>query len=246
MPASVRSSGSLRTVLRTKSRLQSLHLGGTQADTITASAVVAALRSPCCSLSAVCLSGHMSDAAVTALAQGLHPSAPLRELWLGGNFGDAAGAALAAALATPRMRLRLLALGGAACSDVSLRSRIKLRTAAALGAALAAGGAGCAEEGAAVGAEGAQPMDTGAAAAGAACGGEGGEGGEGGGTGETRLTVAAAAAEERVELTAAGERIVVRPQLPLAPDAVECADPEVAKRVTGLLTRVQRASLPLS
>ena len=32
----------------------------------------------------------------------------------------------------------------------------------------------------------------------------------------------------------------------LAPDAVECADPEVARRVTGLLTRVQRASLPLS
>ena len=89
-------------------------------------------------------------------------------------------------------------------------------------------------------------MDTGAAAAGAACGGEGGEGGEGGGAGETRLTVAEAAAEERVELTAAGERIVVRPQLPLAPDAVECADPEVARRVTGLLTRVQRASLPLS
>jgi len=54
------------------------------------------------------------------------------------------------------------------------------------------------------------------------------------------------AAEERVELTAAGERLVVRPQLPLAPDAVECADPEVARRVTGLLTRVQRASLPLS
>jgi len=69
------------------------------------------------------------------------------------------------------------------------------------------------------------------------------EGGEGGGTGETRFTVAEAAAEE---LTAAGERIVVRPQLPLAPDAVECADPEVARRVTGLLTRVQRASLPLS
>ena len=89
-------------------------------------------------------------------------------------------------------------------------------------------------------------MDTGAAAAVAACGGQGGEGGEGGGTGETRLTVAEAAAEERVELTAAGERIVVRPQLPLAPDAVECADPEVARRVTGLLTRVQRASLPLS
>ena len=113
------------------------------------------------------------------------------------------------------------------------------------GAESAAEGAaeGGAEEGAAVGAE---PMDTGAAAAGAACGGEGGEGGEGGGTGETRLTVAEAAAEERVELTAAGERIVVRPQLPLAPGAVECADPEVARRVTGLLTRVQRASLPLS
>jgi len=110
------------------------------------------------------------------------------------------------------------------------------------GAESAAEGAaeGGAEEGAVVGAEGAQPMDTSAAAAGTACG------GEGGGTGETRLTVAEAAAEERVELTAAGERIVVRPQLPLAPDAVECADPEVAKRVTGLLTRVQRASLPLS
>ena len=108
------------------------------------------------------------------------------------------------------------------------------------------GAGGAAEEGAVVGAEGAQPMDTGAAAAGAACGGEAGEAGEGGGTGETRLTVAEAAAEERVELTAAGERIVVRPQLPLAPDAVECADPEVARRVTGLLTRVQRASLPLS
>ena len=105
----------------------------------------------------------------------------------------------------------------------------------------AEGGAeGGAEVGAVVGAEGAQPMDTGAAPAGAACGGEGGEGGE------TRLTVAEAAAEERVELTAAGERLVVRPQLPLAPDAVECADPEVARRVTGLLTRVQRASLPLS
>ena len=113
------------------------------------------------------------------------------------------------------------------------------------GAESAAEGAaeGGAEEGAVVGAEGAQPMDTGAAAAGAACE---GEGGEGGGAGETRLTVAEAAAEERVELTAAGERIVVRPQLPLAPDAVECADPEVARRVTGLLTRVQRASLPLS
>ena len=100
------------------------------------------------------------------------------------------------------------------------------------------------EESAAVGAESEQPMDTDAAAAdaGLACGGEGGEGG----TGETRLAVAEAAPEERVELTAAGERIVVRPQLPLAPDAVECADPEVASRVTGLLTRVQRASLPLS
>ena len=53
-------------------------------------------------------------------------------------------------------------------------------------------------------------MDTGAAAAVAACGGQGGEGGEGGGTGETRLTVAEAAAEERVELTAAGERLVGR------------------------------------
>ena len=71
------------------------------------------------------------------------------------------------------------------------------------------------------------------------------EGGEGG-TGETRLTVADATPEERVELTAAGERIVVRPRLPLALDAVECADPEVASRVTGLLERVQRASLPLS
>ena len=103
---------------------------------------------------------------------------------------------------------------------------------------------GSAEEGAAVGAEGEQPMDTDAAAAdaGLACSGESGEGG----TGETRLAVAEAPPDERVELTAAGERIVVRPRLPLAPGAVECADPEVASRVTGLLTRVQRASLPLS
>ena len=100
-----------------------------------------------------------------------------------------------------------------------------------------------AEEGATVGAEGElMDTDTAAADAGLACGGEGGEGG----TGETRLTVADATPEERVELTAAGERIVVRPRLPLALDAVECADPEVASRVTGLLTRVQRASLPLS
>ena len=108
------------------------------------------------------------------------------------------------------------------------------------------------EECAAVGAESAQPMDTDAVDAdtGLAGGRDGGEGG----VCETRLAVAGAApgggapskVSERVELTAAGERIAVRPWLPLAPDAVECADPEVASRVTGLLARVQRASLPLS
>ena len=118
-------------------------------------------------------------------------------------------------------------------------------TAGASGAATSEGGAEDeVEDGAAAGADGGQPMDTDAAAAdaGLACGGEGEEGG----ASETRLTVAAATPEERVELTAAGELIVVRPRLPLAPDAVECADPEVASRVTGLLARVQRASLPLS
>lgn len=125
-----------------KSPLKVLHLGGTGAGNLTATACAEALQGgeAVCSLASLCVSGDVGDVGARALAAVLGEACPLRELYLGDKIGDMGVEALAGALGErigeltaehddrhPKSPLEVLCLGGLVRGGVAITNRLEAR-----------------------------------------------------------------------------------------------------------------------